>query len=148
MVIRSTNAGVEAYCPSLVARQFGLVQLLPVPPIWIKNKDWMAQVTISKDEAKQISVSARERVISFVFTPFSVQPVSSSLFHSWWESYMANFNNEDDLIEALQGCCPGFLTYWLTCIFLLPSLLCICCLFCLKHYVNLICFFQVLVSST
>uniref|UniRef100_A0A2N9EM61 Aminotransferase-like plant mobile domain-containing protein n=1 Tax=Fagus sylvatica TaxID=28930 RepID=A0A2N9EM61_FAGSY len=28
VVIRSTNAGVEAYCPSLVARQFGLVQLL------------------------------------------------------------------------------------------------------------------------
>ncbi len=32
---------------------------------------------------------------------------------------MANFNNEDDLIEALQGCCPGFLTYQLTGIFLI-----------------------------
>uniref|UniRef100_A0A2N9H3D1 Aminotransferase-like plant mobile domain-containing protein n=1 Tax=Fagus sylvatica TaxID=28930 RepID=A0A2N9H3D1_FAGSY len=56
---RSSNASVEAYCPSLVARQFGLVQLLP------------------------------------------------------WETYMANFNNEDDLIEALQGCCPAFLLYQL-----------------------------------
>ena len=51
---------------------------------------------------------------------------------------MANFNNEDDLIEALQGCCPGFLTYQLTSIFLLPFLLCVYCLFCLKYYVNLI----------
>ena len=33
VVIRFTNASVEAYCPSLVVRQFGLVQLLPIPPI-------------------------------------------------------------------------------------------------------------------
>jgi hypothetical protein len=33
VVIRSTHASVEAYCPLLVARQFGLIQLLPVPPI-------------------------------------------------------------------------------------------------------------------
>jgi hypothetical protein len=32
VVIRATNAGVEAYCPSLVVRQFGLVQLLSIPP--------------------------------------------------------------------------------------------------------------------
>jgi hypothetical protein len=30
---------------------------------------------------------------------------------------MTNFNNEDDLIKALQGCCPGFLMYQLTSIF-------------------------------
>ena len=101
MVIKSTNAGVEAYCLSLVARQFGLVQLLPVPPIWTKNTDWMARAIISKDEAKQISVSVREQITSFVFTPLSARSVSSSLFHSWWETYMVNFNNEDDLIEAL-----------------------------------------------
>jgi hypothetical protein len=148
VVIRSANAGVEAYYPSLVARQFGLVQLLPIPPIWTKNTDWMARVAISKDKAKQISVLARERVTSFTFTPFSVRSVSSSLFHSWWESYMANFNDEDDLIEALQRCCPGFLMYQLAGIFLVSSLLCMCCLYCLKHYINLICFFQVLVSST
>uniref|UniRef100_A0A2N9HB24 Aminotransferase-like plant mobile domain-containing protein n=1 Tax=Fagus sylvatica TaxID=28930 RepID=A0A2N9HB24_FAGSY len=112
VVIRSSNTSVEAYCPSLVARQFGLVQLLPVPPIWTKNTDWMARVAISKDEAKQINVLARERVTGFTFTPFMVRSVSSSLFHSWWETYMANFNNEDDLIKALQGvalhsCCTS-----------------------------------------
>ncbi len=118
MVIRSANANVKAYCPSLVARQFGLVQLLPVPLIWTKNTDRMARVAIYKDEAKQISVLAREKVTGFTFTPFSVRSMSSSLFHSWWESYMANFNNEDDLIEAFQGCCPGFLMYQLAGIFL------------------------------
>jgi hypothetical protein len=71
VVIRSANAGVEAYCPSLVMRQFGLVQLLPVPSIWTKNTDWMARVSISKDEAKQISVLAKERVTGFTFTPFT-----------------------------------------------------------------------------
>ena len=123
MVIRSTSAGVDAYCPSLVARQFRLIQLLPVPPTWTKNTDWMARAVISKDEAKQISVLAREQVTSFVFTPFLPRSVSSSLFH------MTNFNNENDLIEALHGCCPGFLMYQLTGIFLLPFLLCICYLF-------------------
>ena len=96
VVIRSTSAGVEAYCPSLVARQFGFIQLLHVPPTWTKNTDWMARAIISKDEAKQIRVLAREQVISFVFTPFLPRSVSSSLFHNWWESYMANFNNEND----------------------------------------------------
>jgi hypothetical protein len=60
VVIRSSNANVEAYYPSLVARQFGLVQLLPVPPIWIKNTNWTSRVSISKDKAKQISVLASE----------------------------------------------------------------------------------------
>ena len=70
MVIRSTSASVETYYPSLVARQFGLVQLLHVPPTWTKNTDWMARAVIFKDEAKQLSVLAREQVTSFVFTPF------------------------------------------------------------------------------
>ena len=135
VVIRSTHTGVKAYYPSLVARQFELIQLLPIPPIWTKNTNWMARAIISKDKAKQISVLAREQVTSFAFTPFLPWSMSSSPFHSWWESYMANFNNEDVLIEALQGCCPGFLMYQLTGIFLLPSLLCMCCLFCLKCYV-------------
>jgi hypothetical protein len=148
VVIRSNNAGVEAYCPSLVARQFGLVQLLPVPPIWTKNTDWMARAIVSKDEAKQISVLTREQITSFVFTPFSTRSLSSSLFHNWWEAYMANFNNEDNLIEALQRCCPEFLTYQLLGTFLLLFSFCLCCLFCLKHYVNRISFFQMLVLST
>jgi hypothetical protein len=42
VVIRTPHAGVEVYCPSLVARQFRLVQLLPVPPTWTKNTDWVA----------------------------------------------------------------------------------------------------------
>ena len=72
MVIRSTNAGVEVYCPSLVAREFGLVQLLPVPLIWTRNKDWTSRVSIFKDKAQQISTLAKEMVTSFVFTPFQV----------------------------------------------------------------------------
>ena len=83
MVIRSTSVGVEAYCPSLMARQFGLVQLLHVPPTWTKNTNWMARAVISKDEAKQISVLAREQVTSFIVTPFLPRSMSSSLFHNW-----------------------------------------------------------------
>ncbi len=108
----------------------------------------MARVAISKDEAKQISVLAKERVTGFAFTPFSVRSVSSSLFYNWWESYMANFNNEDNLIEALQGCCPGFLLFQLVGMFLTLPLFCMRCLYCLKHNINFIFFFQVLVSST
>ena len=73
----------------------------------------MARALISKDKAKQISVLARERVINFTFTPFLPRSMASSLFLSWWESYMAHFNNENDLIEALQGCYPGFLMHQL-----------------------------------
>uniref|UniRef100_A0A2N9GAK7 Aminotransferase-like plant mobile domain-containing protein n=1 Tax=Fagus sylvatica TaxID=28930 RepID=A0A2N9GAK7_FAGSY len=109
VVIKATDAGIKAYCPSLVARQFGLVQLLPVPLTWTKNKDWDSTVSISKDEAQKVSTLARERVTNFAFTPFQVRPLSSSSFHSWWETYMARFNNEDDLIEAIQGFCLSFL---------------------------------------
>ena len=111
VVIRSTNAGVEAYCPSLVARQFGLVQLLPVPPTWTKNKDWSARVSISKDEAKKVSVLSKERIKAFLFNPFQVRLVSSPQFQSWWEAYLANFNNNDDLNEAIQGWCSSFLLH-------------------------------------
>ena len=87
----------------LVARQFGLVQLLPVPPTWTKNKDWSARVSISKDEAKKVSVLSKERIKAFPFNPFQVRLVSSPQFQSWWEAYLANFNNNDDLNEAIQG---------------------------------------------
>uniref|UniRef100_A0A2N9EPR3 Aminotransferase-like plant mobile domain-containing protein n=1 Tax=Fagus sylvatica TaxID=28930 RepID=A0A2N9EPR3_FAGSY len=78
VVIRTPHAGVEAYCPSLVARQFGLVQLLPVPPTWTKNTDWMARALISKDEAKQISVLAREQHIASFEAPKPLQQIFPS----------------------------------------------------------------------
>ena len=146
MVLRISESS-RAKASSEETRHGVLVQLLLLPLTWAKNTNWMARVIISKDEAKQISVSAREQITSFVFTPFSTQLLSSFLFHNWWEAYMANFNNEDNLIEALQGCCPEFLTYQLLGTFLLLFSFCLCCLFCLKHYVNLIFFFQMLVSS-
>ena len=49
VVIKASNAAVETYCPLLVARQFGLIQMLLVPPTWSKNKYWSARVSISKD---------------------------------------------------------------------------------------------------
>uniref|UniRef100_A0A2N9F7Z1 Aminotransferase-like plant mobile domain-containing protein n=1 Tax=Fagus sylvatica TaxID=28930 RepID=A0A2N9F7Z1_FAGSY len=58
VVIRATNTGVEAYCPSLVAWQFGLIQLLPVPPTWTNNKDWSSRVSIPKDEAQGLCDSS------------------------------------------------------------------------------------------
>ena len=70
VVIRATNAGVEAYCPLLVARQFGLVQLLPVPLTWTKNKDWRSRVLIPKNEAQRVSNLAKEKVTSFTLMPF------------------------------------------------------------------------------
>jgi hypothetical protein len=70
-----------------------------------------------------VSVSARERIASFILTPFQVRLVPSSVFHSWWETYMAYFNNDDDLIEAIQGCCSSFLLHQLAGIFLILLLL-------------------------
>ena len=61
--------------------------------------------------------------MSFTLTPFQVRLVSSSPFHNWWETYMAHFNNDDDLIEAIQGYFPSFLLHQLACIFLILLLL-------------------------
>uniref|UniRef100_A0A2N9HXF3 Aminotransferase-like plant mobile domain-containing protein n=1 Tax=Fagus sylvatica TaxID=28930 RepID=A0A2N9HXF3_FAGSY len=79
----------------------------------IRNKDWSSRVSISKDEAKKVSILAKDRITSFTFTPFQVRSVSSPSFQNWWETYMAHFNNDDDLIEAIQGCCPSFLLHQL-----------------------------------
>jgi hypothetical protein len=114
VVIKASNAAMEAYCPSLVARKFRLVQMLPVPPTWTKNKDWGAKVLISKAEAQKVCTLAKERSTGFLFIPFLVRPVSSQSFQDWWEAYMANFNNEDDLVEAIQGCFPSFLLHLLS----------------------------------
>ena len=52
VVMKASSVAMEAYCPSLVARKFGLVQLLLVPPTWTKNTNWSERVSISKDEAQ------------------------------------------------------------------------------------------------
>uniref|UniRef100_A0A2N9H3S9 Aminotransferase-like plant mobile domain-containing protein n=1 Tax=Fagus sylvatica TaxID=28930 RepID=A0A2N9H3S9_FAGSY len=105
VVIKSTGAGVEAYCPSLVVRQFGLIPLLPVPPTWTKNMDWMAQAVISKDEAKQI------RVLPWVSNVLA--------YRCWYRAHSKLFTNRVityhaglaevafDLRNQLMRCCQA-----------------------------------------
>lgn len=81
VVIRATNAGVEVYCPTLVARKFGFMQLLPMPPSWTLNNPLGERSSITLDEAAKVSTKAHGKILKFVFTPFPPHPVSTKSFN-------------------------------------------------------------------
>ena len=81
VVIRATNAGVEVYCPNLVARKFGFMQLLPMPPSWTLNNPSGERSSITLDEAAKVSTKAHGKILKFVFTPFPPHPVSTKSFN-------------------------------------------------------------------
>ncbi|KAK3024929.1 hypothetical protein RJ639_043244 [Escallonia herrerae] len=85
------KAGAEWYAPNQLARQFGLLQLVPLPPYHSVNEFFHARKKLaSTSEVTSLQDKAHASLAAFgSLVPFSENPRSSNHFNSWWISYMA-----------------------------------------------------------
>ena len=82
---------MEYYNPALFARQFGLTQLIPIPPYPSLNRNisdrdivgdmkWVLRVREKSDDLKN----------QFCFRPFQELPYSTTVFHVWWSKKISS----------------------------------------------------------
>uniref|UniRef100_A0A2N9HYF6 Uncharacterized protein n=1 Tax=Fagus sylvatica TaxID=28930 RepID=A0A2N9HYF6_FAGSY len=52
VILQNKSSGVEVYSPHFLARQFGLLQSVPVPPIFTANDPWHQRSVCTNEEAE------------------------------------------------------------------------------------------------
>ncbi|KAL0000153.1 hypothetical protein SO802_019755 [Lithocarpus litseifolius] len=76
------SADAEAYSPSLAARQFGLIQAIPVPFVSTCNEPWQDRHSISLDKSFELHQQSLKDLKSFKFYPFKITPDVTPTFSS------------------------------------------------------------------
>ncbi|KAM1342618.1 hypothetical protein ACFX2F_006922 [Malus domestica] len=96
--------GVEAYCPNLCARQFGLIQDVPAPPFFSFNTDFSERTVFqSSEQFQELEATASHLFKKLKFVPFSLLPRATSSFKGWWAKYYEEvFPRDQDLIHLFK----------------------------------------------
>ncbi|KAB2606390.1 hypothetical protein D8674_006107 [Pyrus ussuriensis x Pyrus communis] len=96
--------GVEAYCPNLCARQFGLIQDIPAPPFFSFNTDFSERTVFqSSEQFQELEATASHLFKKLKFVPFSLLPRATSSFKGWWAKYYEEvFPRDQDLIHLFK----------------------------------------------
>ncbi|KAK7853715.1 hypothetical protein CFP56_035206, partial [Quercus suber] len=102
------KAGTEIYAPSLVARQFGLVQSIPAPPTWTINDPWNTRIQVQGNILETLAADCEGAVTRFKFRHFQQLPKATDTFNTWWATYMASKNDPGIMKQAVRNHCPAF----------------------------------------
>nr|XP_023890889.1 uncharacterized protein LOC112002957 isoform X1 [Quercus suber]XP_023890890.1 uncharacterized protein LOC112002957 isoform X1 [Quercus suber]XP_023890891.1 uncharacterized protein LOC112002957 isoform X1 [Quercus suber] len=102
------KAGTEIYAPSLVARQFGLVQSIPAPPKWTINDPWNTRIQVQGNILETLAADCEGAVTRFKFRHFQQLPKATDTFNTWWATYMASKNDPGIMKQAVRNHCPAF----------------------------------------
>ncbi|XP_059637842.1 uncharacterized protein LOC132279816 [Cornus florida] len=90
------KCGVEYYNAAQLARQFGLTQLVPLPPYPSCNKVFSIRSFISSDaQIKNTSNLFQDFKTDFQVKRFEEMPNSTSAFDIWWTKYIITTRVED-----------------------------------------------------
>jgi hypothetical protein len=111
VVLQNKSSGVEVYSPNFLARQFGLLQFVPIPPIFIANDPWHQRSVYTNEEAEVIIAEDLSRITAAKIEPFRIVSDALPLFTSWWEALMLNFNLPETLKLIVWEVCPHCLAY-------------------------------------
>ncbi|KAL0000148.1 hypothetical protein SO802_019750 [Lithocarpus litseifolius] len=111
MLRTDAGANAEAYSPSLAARQFGLIQAIPVPFMTTCNEPWQDRHSISLDKSFELHQQSLKDLKSFKFYPFKITPDVIPTFSSWWSTYISEYNENVEMAQALNTLCPPFLRH-------------------------------------
>ncbi len=111
VVLQNKSSGFEVYSPHFLTRQFGLLQSVPLPPIFIANVPWHKRSVCTNEEAEVIIVEGISKIITAKVEPFRIVSDALPLFTSWWEALMLSFNNPETLKLIVWEVCPSFLAF-------------------------------------
>uniref|UniRef100_A0A2N9HRE9 Uncharacterized protein n=1 Tax=Fagus sylvatica TaxID=28930 RepID=A0A2N9HRE9_FAGSY len=103
------NQGV--YSPHFLARQFGLLQSVPIPPIFTANIPWHQKSVCTNEDAEVIIVEGLSKISAAKIEPFRIVSDVLPLFTGWWEALMLSFNLPETLKLTVLEVCPHCLAY-------------------------------------
>ena len=101
---KRSKCSAEVYLPSFVARQFGMHQAIPLPPVFSFNGFTSARPTFKDEIEFQQHIHFHEKFKnSFGFEVFTASANSTSHFDSWWEKQMCiHFNDSaSDVVSEI-----------------------------------------------
>ena len=79
------KCGVKFYNPTFFARQFGLTQMIPLPPFNSLNSEFTDRDIINdKSLSQKVKTKYFNKLEDFTFTPFQEMPYSTDFFDNWW----------------------------------------------------------------
>uniref|UniRef100_A0A2N9ET06 Aminotransferase-like plant mobile domain-containing protein n=1 Tax=Fagus sylvatica TaxID=28930 RepID=A0A2N9ET06_FAGSY len=111
VVLQNKSSGVEAYSPHFLARQFGLLQFVPIPPIFTANDPWHQRSVCTNEEVEVIIAEGLSRIIATKVESFRIVSDALPLFTGWWEALMLSFNLPETLKLTVLEVCPHCLAY-------------------------------------
>lgn len=89
--------GVEAYCPNLCARQFGLIQDIPTPPFYSLNTHFLEKIIVRsfEEQLQVIKVTTAHLFTKLKLSSYSPLPSTTSSFKAWWTKYYKHIFPQD-----------------------------------------------------
>ena len=111
VVLQNKSSGFEVYSPYFLARQFGLLQSVPLPPIFTANVPWHKRSVCTNEEAEVIIVEGISKITAAKVEPFGIVSDALPLFTSWWEALMLSFNSPETLKLTVWEVCPSCLAF-------------------------------------
>ncbi len=111
VVLQNKYSGFEVYGPHFLARQFGLLQSVPLPPIFTANVPWHKRSVFTNEEAEVIIVEGNSKITAAKVEPFRIVSDALPLFTSWWEALILSFNNPEILKLTIWEICPSCLAF-------------------------------------
>jgi hypothetical protein len=98
-----------------LARQFGLLQSVPIPPIFTANIPWHQKSVCTNEDAEVIIVEGLSKISAAKIEPFRIVSDVLPLFTGWWEALMLSFNLPETLKLTVLEVCPHCLAYEIIC---------------------------------
>ncbi|XP_058198501.1 uncharacterized protein LOC131314020 [Rhododendron vialii] len=101
----NNRCGTEYYNAAQFARQFGLMQLIPIPPYLSCNKDFIDRVIVPEKTVETIRNQFAKDEATFQLRPYLERPEKSLRFEKWWAAYVNKYFDKD-LDEVLAKITP------------------------------------------
>jgi hypothetical protein len=111
VVLQNKSSSFEVYSPHFLARQFGLLQFVPLPLIFTANVPWHKRSVCTNEEAEVIIVEGISKITAAKVEPFRIVSDALPLFTSWWEALMLSFNSLETLKLTVWEVCPSCLAF-------------------------------------
>ena len=80
VVLQNKSSSFEVYSPHFLARQFGLLQSVPLPPIFTANVPWHKRSVFTNEEAEVIIVEGISKITAAKVEPFRIVSDALPLF--------------------------------------------------------------------
>lgn len=85
---KNEKSGVEFYNAAQFVRQFGLLQLIPLPPYASLNVNFTTRPIVKLKTLEKVKDNFIKAKADFELLPFTESPEKSEEFDAWWKSYI------------------------------------------------------------